>query len=131
MCSSFIWVTHLVNGSQFYKCSIGVWTTTCSCYISCYKNRFIWRITNISSDNFCLKFKAWINFIFFTIFCFILIINNIPLSCCKFRRLIVRIIYQSYNLLCFHYLIVYIYMITKLNKKTVKIEMLFLLIFQW
>ena len=51
----------------------------------------VWIITKIWFNDFSFKFNGCTIFISITIVCIILIINNIPFSCCKFWRLTVSI----------------------------------------
>ena len=61
MCSSF--VTHHLSytsckWSTIFKCNISILFTTCSCYISYFKNMWIWIITNIWFNDFYFRFKC-------------------------------------------------------------------------
>ena len=89
--------------STIFRCNFNTSITTCIWYISCYKNICIWLITKTCFNNFCFKLNAWIIFISFTIFCVILIIDNMPFSCCKFWRFIIIITQYVYNLLSFQF----------------------------
>ena len=132
LCSSFMSYI-LCKWNLIFKWNISICVTTCSCYISCYNNKHIWIITKTWFDNFCLKVNAWIIFISLTIFCIILIINDIQFFVAIFEDffIIILLLLSFIIILFFYYLsfIVihyssfefpfYIWHITTLNQTTV------------
>ena len=76
-----------------FKCKISICILSCGCYIFFYKNICIWIITKTWFYNFSFKSNVWVIFISFTIFCGILITNDINV---RFLLKYLKINYQCH-----------------------------------
>ena len=77
-------VMHFVNEVQFLNATLVLALPRVCCYMPCYKDMCVWITTKILFNDLGFKFNGCTIFISFIIICVILIIDNIPFSCCKF-----------------------------------------------